>query len=175
MHEVHIPCFPISERTTFSELPQVVDARVIPYEEEIGGALPMFIFDPRPEWGATGRLLSSNDAPERMVIVALEPELRAASFRALEKVQAIEPSGAKPQLRKLPRIKENTPLKSIFRQMEESQLTVFSLTFPDNGPDAITTFFLRTTFTIENFRRIVMDPENAADSPPPPSEELGRN
>jgi len=68
-------------------------------------------------------------------------------------VEAREPKlPANPKAKRL-RFKDNTPLKNVFRQMGELPATVFSLTFPNNGLDSGTIFFLRTAFTISEFRR----------------------
>lgn len=93
-----------------------------------------------------------SEAPEELVVFALGQMVRNAVFEALERVAEREPKIADRTV-KLPKFKENTPLKSFFRQMAEMPATVFSLTFPDDSPDSATIFFLRTPFTVSEFRR----------------------
>lgn len=145
MPDVRIPCFPVSERSTLPDLPEMIDRWIQRYEEETGVILPAVILTPRPECKFTGHLIPVENAPEQMLVITMEPALQDASFRALEEVQKIEPSGGKLAPRKIPKFKDNTPLKSVFRQMEESAITVFSLTMAgeDGRASATTIFFLR--------------------------------
>lgn len=156
MQQFQIPCFPISERTTWSELPDVFDAVADALPEE--SFPPLLLFEPHPETKFPHQVPVMSEAPEELLIVAVLPDVRAACFRALERVEGREPKLADENPRKSLKFKDNTPIKSFFRQMAEMPATVVSLTFPDDSPDAATIFFLRTSFTISEFRREIQEP-----------------
>jgi hypothetical protein len=152
MREFQIPCFPVSERTTFAELPDVLKKMMRSLETEMDGSPPLFIFEPRPESRIPGQVVASPGVPEELLVVALYPDVRLACFEALARVEAREEKLPRDGTPKSLKFKENTPLKSFFRQMAELPVTVFSITLPDDGPEAITFFFMRTQFTIDEFR-----------------------
>jgi hypothetical protein len=153
MPEFQIPCFPVSERTTWCDLPEVIDAFVEIVDEKTGSCPPLLIFEPHPDFKIPGRWPVISEAPEELLVIAILPDVRTACFQALERVEAREPKPLNDQPRKSLKFKDNTPLKSFFRQMAQMPATVVSLTFPDDGPDAVSIFFLRTPFTISEFRR----------------------
>ena len=153
MEQVQIPVLPISERTTWGEIPEVMEAVVTAFEERTGTVPPLLIFEPHEESRIPSPAPTPSDAPEELVVVAVGQVVREAVFEALRRVEAREPNIPVNPKAKLPKFKDNTPLKSFFRQMGELPATVFSLTFPDDGPDSGTIFFLRTAFTISEFRR----------------------
>ena len=157
--QFQIPCFPISYRTTFAELPEVFDIFISSAEEQNGSCPPFLIFEPHPEWPSYGPLPVISDAPEELIVAAWMPSIREACFQALERFEVREPEYPNhPTSKRRLKFKENTPIKSFFRQMTEMPATVFSLTFPDDGPDSISIFFLRTPFTVSEFRREIAQP-----------------
>lgn len=157
--QFQIPCFPLSYRTTCAKLPELFEVATEELEERTGMFPPLLIFEPHPDWTEDDPLPLISDAPEELIVVALEQQVRAACFQALGRIEDREP---KNPLRRSSnqrlKFKENTRIKSVFRQMNEMPITVFSLTFPDDGPDAISIFFLRTPFTISEFRRELLKP-----------------
>jgi hypothetical protein len=157
--QFQIPCFPLSYRSTWAELPEILEIFMSGVEERTGTSSPLLVFEPHPDWPDYGPLPFISEAPEELVVVALEQSVRAACFRALERVESREPkyAGHTPSKKPL-KFKENTPIKSFFRQMAEMPVTAFSITFPDDGPDAISIFFLRTPFTVSEFRREMHKP-----------------
>jgi hypothetical protein len=156
MQQFQIPCLPISERTTWSDLPDVIDAVLETFDDS--SFPPLLIFEPHPEPRFPHQVPVVSEAPEELVVLAVLPDVRGACFRALERVEAREPKLADESPRKSIKFKDNTPIKSFFRQMAEMPATVLSLTFPDDGPDAATIFFLRTPFTVSEFRREIQQP-----------------
>ena len=156
--QFQIPCFPVSYRTTFEELPDVFEIFISSAEEQTGSCPPLLIFEPHPEWPTYGRLPVISEAPEELVVVALEPSVRAACFQALDRVAEREPPYPSHPPKKTFKFKSNTPLKSFFRKMAEMPMTVFSFPFPDDEPDSIHIFFLRTPFTVSEFRREITQP-----------------
>ena|ERR1035441_2939851 len=153
MEQVQIPVLPISERTTWGEIPEVMEAVVTAFEERTGTVPPLLIFEPHEESRIPSPAPTPSDAPEELVVVAVGQVVREAVFEALRRVEAREPNIPVNPKAKLPKFKDNTPLKSFFRQMAAMPATVFSLTFPDDAPDSGTIFFLRTAFTISELRR----------------------
>jgi hypothetical protein len=135
-----------------------MEAVVTAFEERNETVPPLLIFEPCEESRIPGPAPTPSDAPEELVVVAVGQVVREAVFEALERVEAREPNIPVNPKRKVPKFKDSTPLKSFFRQMAALPATVFSLTFPDDGPDSGTIFFLRTAFTISEFRREVQRP-----------------
>ena len=156
--QFQIPCFPISYRTRFADFLDVFEDFMTIAEEQTGSCPPLLIFEPHPDWSIHGRLPIISDAPEELVVVPLEPSVRAACFQALERVEAREPKHPIHPPKKSLKFNDNTPVKGFFRKMAEMPMTALSLTFSDNGPDAISIFFLRTPFTVSQFRREITQP-----------------
>ena len=158
MHQVQIPLFRISERTTFGDFPEAAAAMAEQYQESTGNFVPLVIFELFKESRIPGSLIPASDAPDEIVVLAIERSVRQAVFRALERVEAREPAPATAATSNSLKFKLSTPLRSFFRQMTAMSMTVISLTFPDEGPDAATILFLRTPFTIGEFRREMSRP-----------------
>ena len=156
--QFQIPCFPISYRTTFAELPDVFEIFIDGADEQTGSCPPFLLFEPHPEWPIHGRLPVISDAPEELIVAAWVPWIREACFQALGRVEAREPKYPSHTPKKSLKFKDNTPVKALFRKMAEMPLTVFSITLPDDGPDSISIFFLRTPFTVSEFRREIAQP-----------------
>jgi hypothetical protein len=55
-------------------------------------------------------------------------------------------------------IEENTPFKSIFRQMADMPATVLSFSLPPDSGELATIFFIRSAFTVSQFRREIERP-----------------
>lgn len=153
MHQQQIPQIPVSEKTTWGELPDLLGAAVQICEEKFGGCPPMLIFEPLEHSNIPGYQPTISQAPEELIVVTVIPQVRDAAFAALERVEAFEPKHPGGPAPKIPKIKENTPFKSIFRQMAAMPATVFSVTFPQDDGEPASIFFLRTAFTISQFRR----------------------
>ena len=156
--EMQIPCLPISERTTWIDLPDRFMEFLEAVEEQTGLCPPMMIFEPQPDPRVPGHRATVSEAPEELVVVAVGSEVRAACFQALERVAEREPKLPPDHPVKSLKVKGNTPLKSFFRQMTEIPATVISLTLSADDPDAPTVFFLRTPFTVSEFRREMNTP-----------------
>lgn len=158
MHQIEIPILPISERTTWGELPELLDAFFTHCEEQGNELPPLLLFEPLKVSRIPGDTPSVSEVPATLLVVAVEMSVREAVFQALERVEKREPIFPNAGAAKPPQFKDNTPLKSFYRQMTEMPATVFSVTFPDDGPDAISIFFLRTAFTVTEFRREIQQP-----------------
>jgi len=162
--QLQIPCFPISERTAWNQLPRIMSEKVESYAEATGNALALLLFIPCKEISKPGfrTELKQPDmkAPETLLMVAIEPTIRAAVMEALERVAAREPKYPPGTRQITPTIKPNTLFKSIFEQMAQMPATVFSVTIPidDDETKAGTIFFVRTAFTIAEFRRDMEKP-----------------
>ena len=98
-------------------------------------------------------------APEELVVVAVDPVVRQAVFEALSRIESREPVSPHNETVKTPQIHENTPLRSIYRQMADMPAAVFSLTMHCDDGEPGTIFFLRTAFTISEFRREIEKPK----------------
>ena len=154
MHPIQIPVSPISERTACAELPHRIRAVIDSYEEQEHDSYPpLLIFEPYEESRIPGFVARISEAPEELLVIAIEPSVREAVLQALECVAAREPLNPPQGPPKTIKLKPNTPLKSVFRQMAEAHLTVFSITVPSDSPYFTTYFFMRTPFTISEFRR----------------------
>jgi len=152
MSQVQIPLFPIDQKTTWSEFPDIVEVFATHFEERTGDFPPMLIFEPSEKLFAPGSKFNVSEAPEEIIVVSISPDVSNAMFEALKRVEAREPKGI-PYQSKPVKIKDNTPIKSIFRQMAAMPVTVYSLTFLLSDSDSITVFFVRTPFTVSEFRR----------------------
>ena len=152
MNEIQTGCFPVSEKTVWSEIPEVmaVYGRII--YEKFGDVGPALILEPHPPWRLPSQIPKVSEAPEELIIIPVDPLLLKASFKVLEDVEAREPKLPKKKKTEII-IKGNTPMKSIFRQMAAIPVTVFSVTVGADTTDPVTIFFLRTAFTISEFRR----------------------
>jgi len=147
---MQIRILPVSERTTWGELPEVFEATFTFYEKN-GEVPPLLVFESCEEPLIPSEVPS--EAPEELIIVSLESSVKQEVFQALKRVEAREPEYPTEHSQKSLKIKDNTPLKSIFRQMTEMPVTVFSMPLLNDDPDAICIFFIRTAFTISEFRR----------------------
>lgn len=85
--------------------------------------------------------------------MAFGAEFRAACFQALERVEKREPKFPSHLQKKSLKFELNIPIKFLFRKMVDMPVTVFSLTLPGEGPETLSIFFLRTPFTVSEFRR----------------------
>ena len=97
-------------------------------------------------------------APDELLVVAVDPVVRQAVFEALKRIEPREPISPQEHTVRTPKIEENTRLRSIYRQMADMPATVFSLTLPCEDGEPGTIFFLRTAFTISEFRREIEKP-----------------
>ncbi|HEY5043661.1 MAG TPA: hypothetical protein VIK53_16940 [Verrucomicrobiae bacterium] len=141
---------PISERITWGELPDLFEITFTVYEQN-GEVPPLLVFEPCEEPLIPSEVPS--EAPEELLILSLESSVKQEVFQALKRVETRETEYPKEHSQRSLKIKDNTPLKSIFRQMAEMPVTVFSMPLLDDDPDAISIFFIRTAFTISEFRR----------------------
>ncbi len=157
--QIQIPCYPISYKSTWAELPEIVEEFSNHTMEMMGHDSPLVLFEPVPDWPAYGQPPTISEAPKEMIVIAVLQAVRDACFQALERVAEREPKvPSHTPTRTSIKAKGNTPMKSFFRQMEQAAITVFSVSIPDDGPDAITIFFLRTPFTVSEFRREIARP-----------------
>ncbi|HEY2329321.1 MAG TPA: hypothetical protein VGI63_05865 [Verrucomicrobiae bacterium] len=147
---MQIRILPVSERTTWGELPELFETTFTFYEEN-GGVPPLLVFEPCEEPLVLSEIPS--EAPEELLIVSLESSVKQEVYQALKRIEAREPEYPTGHSQKSLKFKDNTSLKSIFRQMAEMPVTVFSMPLLDDDPDAISIFFIRTAFTISEFRR----------------------
>ena len=156
MHQTKIPCFPISEQTTWSEIPAVISAVVDVWANATGESLRLLIVEPMEESDIAD--YEPGLVPEELLVIAVDPVVRQAVFEALKRVESREPAFPHQQTVKTPKIEENTPLKSIYRHMADMPATVFSVTLPGANGEPGTVFCLRTAFTISEFRREIEKP-----------------
>lgn len=158
MDQVQIPCLRIPNRTTWGEVPTIMQLAGESCEAQTGSVPPMLIFEPYEESRLPHLKAKPSDVPEELIVMALGQMMRQAALDALERVAAREPNVSS-QAPKSMKIKPNTPMKSIFRQMSEMPATVFSITsLDDNGEGGSAIFFLRTAFTVSEFRREIQLP-----------------
>ena len=164
MHQIHIPSIPIPDNTTFGELPELLSATMEALEAK-DMMFPVLFYEvcDKPAWPNVD--LQPSQAPERLLVLAPHAPTRDAVLRALQDVEKREP---KLESQRAPRvtIKPNTPLRSVFKQMASIPMTVFSLTDGDD-PDS-TIFFIRTAFTLSEFRKEL--PRVLVTSGPPPEQ-----
>jgi len=153
VHEISIPQLPISEKTRWGELPEAVGELIEVCERTGVEMAAMVILEPVECSRDPSQKPMLSEAPEELVVVALNHAVRMAVFEALERVRDREADLAPGKPRPLPKFSHKTPLKSFFRQMRDMPATVLSVTFPADGPEAITVFFLGSPFTISEFRR----------------------
>jgi len=156
MQQTKIPCFPISETTTWGEIPMVISTVVDVWADATGEGLRLLIVEPMEESRIPDYIPGL--APEELLVIAVDPVMRQAVFEALQRVELREPVPPHKQTVKTPKIEENSTFKSIYRQMAEMPATVFSLTMPCDDGEPETLFFLRTAFTISEFRREIEKP-----------------
>jgi len=114
MHEQKIPQIPVSEKTTLGEIPELLAATVRICEERFGGCPPMLIFEPIEQSNIPGYQPTVSQAPEELILITVMPVVRDAAFAALKRVDLREPKRTDGKTPEIPKIKENTPFKSIF-------------------------------------------------------------
>ncbi len=149
MSHIQIPVLPISERDVLEDL-RPFFADVLEMLDRKNMPAPVLLFEVcEDDRRRPGEELKMSDAPERMVVFAAA-EFRDAVMKALKAVESREPRVPQNPSRRI-KLKGNTPLKSVFRQMAEVPITVFSMTDADFRE--ATTFFLRTAFTITELRK----------------------
>lgn len=148
MNPVSLPILAISEKATFDELPTLFAETVKGLgARKISNALLLFEVCVAPEW-AHGQLKPSAN-PTRMIVMTYNVVVRDAVAKALSAVGARETP--RPLARATLKVKGNTPLNNLFKQLEEVPLTMFSMTNQKNP--ASTLFFVRTPETIAEFKR----------------------
>ena len=152
MKQIPIPAFPIEDGAALCDFPDIFGIFVTAFEERYGEPPPMLIFEPHPTWDS-GYIPSISDAPEELIIVALDSYTQNACFQALEHVEDREPKLEYAQDKLSVSLSGETLVREIFSQMSDIPITVFSVTSPKIGEDTISVFFLRTPFTVSEFRR----------------------
>lgn len=153
MCEISIPHFVISEKTRWGELPEAVLEVLEECDRTRVEIAAMVVFEPVEISGDPSQHPTLSEAPEELVVVTLNAEIRKAVFEALEKVRPREGKLPPADPHRLPKFNHKTPLKSFFRQMRELPATVFSVNMAEDGPVAYSVFFLGSPFTISEFRR----------------------
>jgi hypothetical protein len=147
------PILPVSEKKPWREIPYVIAAG-IGFCEDLFGARPtLLLYEPIGSPNSPGYEPATSEAPEELIVVALTPQEREATVAALKRVEPLEPKFPDRPAPKPPKIKDNTPFKSIFRQMADMPATVLSFSLPPDSGELATIFFIRTAFTISQFRR----------------------
>ena len=151
MHAEQVPVLPIPESTCFADIAEYCEATIDLFTKKGAKIHPVLLFEvvgaPR---GGSGKIELSA-APERMLIVVVEKETRNALLEALRRVEKREPKMRDPNRQARIKIKDNTPIKSIFKQMAAIPFTVFSITFAEDMANSV--FFLRTAFTISELQK----------------------
>lgn len=150
MPAVTFPVLALSEKITFGELPELFKRTAQQLAaQKLPNAILLLEVCAAPQW--VHGTIKPSENPERMIIMAFEPKSRDAIAQALEVVKKRQPPPLKQKARANITAKPNTPLKSIFRQMGEIPLTMFSLTHSNNPESSL--FFIQTAATIAEFRR----------------------
>ena len=151
-HQIQIPLLPISEKTRMDELQGTFLYSLNYLHEKFGQAPPVLLFEPLSEVNLSSSQPTLSKTPENLLVASIFPSVTESIFQALKTVEAKEPPYPSDQKRKAIKLKENTPLKNLFRQMAEMPLTVFSVTVPAEA-ESVSIFFLRTAFTIGEFQK----------------------
>jgi len=115
------------------------------------------LFEPLRDSRIPSQRPSVSETPKELIVVSIEPTITKAVLDALRRVEAREPEYPSETKRRTLKLKENTPFKGVFRQMAEVSLTVFSINPPEEA-EAISIFFLRTPFTVSEFRKEIEVP-----------------
>lgn len=158
MPKIKIPGIPISEETECHEILDIIEEILTLMSRETDSFSPLLLLEPQPESEVASANASPSEAPEELIVVAIEQEVRNHCFKGLEQVEKYEPKYPQNIDSRTMKITPNTSFKSLFRKMTELPLTAFSLTLPDDGADAMTFFFLRTAFTISLFIQELQKP-----------------
>jgi hypothetical protein len=162
--QIQIPLLPISERIRMDEFTAVFENTVNFLYKKFGTVPPILIFEPLAESYLSSAKPYVSEAPEELVVASIGENTTEAIFQALKQVEEREPQYPSESKRKSLKIKDNTPLKNLFRQMAEMPLTVFSFSVPAEA-DSVSIFFLRTAFTVSEFRREIQQIIIAKESP----------
>jgi len=83
MQQEQIPQLPVSEKTTWGELPDLLGAAVQICEEKFGGCPSVLIFQPIEQSNIPGYQPTISQAPEELIVVTVIPRIRDAALRAL--------------------------------------------------------------------------------------------
>ncbi len=146
MPQYQVPILPMSEKTTLGESGEFIAGCIDLLEERGTPMQPVMVF--AVVAGPLQRAFLAH-AIDAMLLVILDAKIRDAVMEALSRVEMREPKPqATPETRKI-KFKDNTPVKSIFKQMAAQSMTVLSLTFTEDLNGSF--FFLRTPFTISEF------------------------
>ena len=93
-----------------------------------------------------------------MIVIAAIPKVRDAALAAVQRVEAFEPKHPGGPARPLPPLNGADSFQTIFRQMAALPATVLSVSFPQADGELATVIFLRSAFTISQFRREMSRP-----------------
>jgi hypothetical protein len=157
MKQVKIPCFPMPETTEWNEIATAIDLTVQAYSIATGEGLSLLIYEPVESVSAMSDYVPS-EAPEKLIVIAVFPEIREAIFGALKEIETREPKIGRDEPVAMPKLTGTTTLRTVFRHMEEMPATVLSFTVPCEEDEPGTIFFLRSAFTISEFRREIEKP-----------------
>ena len=157
MHQVKVPIVPVPDRTKFEDFLSYSEQMWERFCKETGQVSPIMIFEPCDAPRFPTELPAASEAPEELIICAVGREARQMIRAALDEIEKREPHLPKNHLFNF-KLKPNTPLKAIFREMAASPLTVFSFAFAEDGPDSGIMFFIRTGFTVNELRRAFTQP-----------------
>jgi hypothetical protein len=172
MADVTFPILLLTDKTLFGELSTLFTetAKQLAAQQKPNAILFYQVCD-APEWAH--QHVKPPTKPDRMLIMAFQPAGRDAVAQAVDKVGRILPEKpAKAQATFS--MKENTPLRNFFKQLEDIPLTRLRVNTAAT-PNA-SLFFLRTPEVIEAFHRelpaFLLAAANAASAPatPPPAE-----
>ena len=145
-----IPCLPLPFSVTMEDFADWMESAFERIEADTGQVVPIILFEPR-DWPKHLPPPPVSTAPDAMIVVPIMPEIIAHCFRSLKEVEKREPQRERGIFNV--KIKGNTPMKSIFRQMAAASVSVFSMSGKEDS-----TFFLRTHFTISEFLKEVAKP-----------------
>lgn len=151
MHQIQIPLIPIPDDILFGELGELFLGTLDNLEKNRIGPFPVLIYEVCDPPDRPDEQIEPSQAPERVIAISITNDSRDALMRALAEVERREPPYPNPRKPVKINLRDNTPLRSVFKQMAALPLTVFSMTQPDQ--DAGTLFFIRTAFTISELQK----------------------
>ena len=148
MHQDIVPCFPLPYSAPMMEMGEWMHSAFERIERDTGQTVPVILFEPHPDWQTYRPAPAVSPAPQALIVIPIIPAVTAHCFRALAEVEKREPAVEHCLGPARIKLKGNTPMKSIFKQMAAVPLTVFSF-----NDEETSIFFLRTRFTISEFLR----------------------
>lgn len=157
MQQIGIPCVAIRDSVRWGDFIDLLEDFVTAYVNDTDITPPMFMVEPQPPDSFTSPFAIS-EAPEELIVATFSDDILQACYAALEIISTREPKITAQKSTRL-KFKANFSMKRIFHQMAEIPITVFSVAANSDSTEAgLSLFFIRTPFTISEFKREIQRP-----------------